>query len=173
MRSSCLILLFSSIAFTQFFAAAAQSPAWVAKSDKNARLLIDLQAKYSPESAVARGVQGIDEQISVPSADRPARFRADLRKVRQELETRASMERDPLVIQDIHILEQAIDKDIRSSEANEKTFLPYWDVGGYIFFGMRSLLDDQVPATRRPAALVRLKRYTGLASGYSPMVELS
>src|SRR6185437_11920395 len=92
---------------------------------------------------------------------------------RQELETRASLEKDPLVIQDIHILEQAIDKDIRSSEANEKTFLPYWDVGGYIFFVMRSLLDDQVPATRRPAALVRLKRYTGLASGYSPMVELS
>ena len=173
MRSSCLILLFGSIAFTQFLAAAAQSPAWVAKSDKNARLLIDVQAKYSPESAVARGVQGIDEQISVPSADRPARFRADLRKVRQELETRASVEKDPLVIQDIHILEQAIDKDIRSSEANEKTFLPYWDVGGYIFFGMRSLLDDQVPAARRPAALVRLKRYTGLASGYSPTVELA
>jgi hypothetical protein len=118
MRSSCFFWLFGSIAFTQSLAAAAQSPAWVAKSNKNARLLIDVQAKYSPESAVARGVQGIDEQISVPSADRPARFRADLRKVRQELETRAAVEMDALVLQDIHILEQAIDKDIRSSEAN-------------------------------------------------------
>ena len=151
----------------------AAAPAWVAKSDKNARLLIDVQAKYSPEQAVARGVQGIDEEVSIPSADRPARFRADLRKVRQELEARGSAEKDPLVSQDIHILEQAIDKDIRSSEANEKTFLPYWDVGGYIFFGMRSLLDDQVPAGRRPAALVRLKKYTGLAQGYSSSVELA
>ena len=173
MRSSCFFWLFGSIAFTQSLAAAAQSPAWVAKSNKNARLLIDVQAKYSPESAVARGVQGIDEQISVPSADRPARFRADLRKVRQELETRAAVEKDPLVLQDIHILEQAIDKDIRSSEANEKIFLPYWNVGGYIFFGMRSLLDDQVPAARRPAALARLKKYTGLTSGYSPTAEVA
>jgi len=173
MRSSCFFWLFGSIAFTQSLAAAAQSPAWVAKSNKNARLLIDVQAKYSPESAAARGVQGIDEQISVPSADRPARFRADLRKVRQELETRAAVEKDPLVLQDIHILEQAIDKDIRSSEANEKIFLPYWNVGGYIFFGMRSLLDDQVPAARRPAALARLKKYTGLTSGYSPTAEVA
>ena len=173
MRSSCFFWLFGSIAFTQSLAAAAQSPAWVAKSNKNARLLIDVQAKYSPESAAARGVQGIDEQISVPSADRPARFRADLQKVRQELETRAAVEKDPLVLQDIHILEQAIDKDIRSSEANEKIFLPYWNVGGYIFFGMRSLLDDQVPAARRPAALARLKKYTGLTSGYSPTAEVA
>jgi hypothetical protein len=173
MRSVRVIVLFGSIGFAQFSIAAAQAPAWVAKSDKNARLLIDAEAKYSPENAVARGVQGIDEQISIPAADRPARFRADLRKVRQELETRASAEKDPLVIQDIHILEDAIDKDIRSSEANEKTFLPYWNVDGYIFFGMRSLLDDQVPAARRPAALVRLKKYTGLAAGYSPTVALA
>jgi hypothetical protein len=151
----------------------AAAPAWVARSDKNARLLIDVQARYSPEEAVARGVQGIDEQVSIPSSDRPARFRADLRKVRQELEARGSAEKDPLVSQDLHILEQAIDKDIRSSEANEKTFLPYWDVGGYIFFGTRSLLDDQVQAARRPAALARLKKYTGLAAGYAPATELA
>ena len=106
----------------------------------------------NPENAVARGVQGIDEQISIVSADRPARFRADLRKVRQELQKRAGAEKDPLVLQDIRILEDAIDQNIRSSEANEKTFLPYWNVSGHIFFGMRSMLDDQVPATRRPAA---------------------
>jgi hypothetical protein len=151
----------------------AAAPAWVARSDKNARLLIDVQARYSPEEAVARGVQGIDEQVSIPSSDRPVRFRADLRKVRQELEARGSAEKDPLVSQDLHILEQAIDKDIRSSEANEKTFLPYWDVGGYIFFGTRSLLDDQVQAARRPAALARLKKYTGLAAGYAPATELA
>lgn len=167
MRSVCVLLLFG------WMAATAQPPAWVAKSDKNARLLIAIEAKYSPENAVASGVQGIDEQISIPAADRPARYRADLRKVRQELETRAGAEKDPLVIQDIHILEVAIDKDIRGSEANEKTFLPYWNVGGYVFFGMRSLLDDQVSTARRPAALARLKKYTGLASGYSPSVELA
>jgi len=172
MKSVCILLLSGSVAFAQSLTAAAQAPAWVANSDKNARLLIDVQAKYSPENAVARGVQGIDEQISIPSADRPARFRADLRKVRQELEARTSNEKDPLVTQDIHILEQAIDKEIRSSEANEKTFLPYLNVGGYIFFGMRSLLDDQVPAARRPAALTRLKKYTGLTAGYTPTAEL-
>src|ERR1700753_577805 len=105
MRSARILLLLGSITFMPFSIAATQAPAWVAESDQNARLSIDAQAKYSPENAVARGVQGIDEQISIPSADRPARFRADHRKVRHELETRASAEKDPLVIQDIHILE--------------------------------------------------------------------
>jgi hypothetical protein len=153
-------------------AALAQTRAWVVRSNENARLLIDAQAKYDPESAAARGVQGIDERITVPAANRPARIRADLRNVRAQLETRLQTESDPLVKQDIHILEQAIDKQLRSSEAYEQTFLPYEDIGGDIFFGMRSLLDDQIPAARRPAALVRLKKYTGLEPGYSPTVEL-
>jgi hypothetical protein len=165
MKSIPLLFLFTAATF-------GQARGWVARSNENARLLIDAQAKYSPEGAVSRGIQGLDDRITIPSADQPARMRTDLRKVRAELEQRSQSETDPLVKQDIQILEQAIDKEIRSSEAYEKTFLPYEDVGDDIFFGMRSLLDDQIPAARRPAALVRLRKYTGLEPGYSSRVNL-
>ncbi len=163
----------SLIALFLAAAAVAQQPAWVAKSNKNAQLLIDLDAKYSPEGAAASGVQGLDDQISVISADRPAKMRADLRGVRAELEKRRTAETDTLVRQDIDILIDSIDKDIRASEAEEQTFLPDRDVAGYIFFGVKSLLDEQVSPERRPAALARLKKYTGLESGYKPTVELA
>ena len=45
-------------------AAFAQQPAWVARSNENARLLMALQAKFSPEGASAQGVPGVDEQIN-------------------------------------------------------------------------------------------------------------
>lgn len=154
-------------------ALSAQTSGWVAQSNRNAQLLIDLDAKYNPEGAASSGVQGLDDQISVMSADRPAKRRADLRRVRVELEKRLSAEKNPFVRQDIDILIDSIDKDLRGSEANEQTFLPNRDVAEFIFFGVKSLLDDQVAPGRRPAALVRLKKYTGLTPGYKPAVEIA
>jgi uncharacterized protein (DUF885 family) len=76
-------------------------PAWVARSNQNTQLLIDIDAKYSPEGAAAEGVQGLDEQISSFAADASARARADYRKAAQELASRLAKEQDPLVKQDL------------------------------------------------------------------------
>jgi len=35
----------------------------------------------------------------------------------------------------------------------------------------RVLLDDQVAAERRPASLVRLRKYAGLEPGYTPLAD--
>ena len=85
------------------------------------------------------------------------------------LEKRLAAEKEPLVRQDLEILIAEADRNIRSSEARERNLLPYEDVAGTIFFGMKSLLDDQVTADRRPAAVVRLRKYVGLESGYEPL----
>ncbi|HET7503016.1 MAG TPA: DUF885 domain-containing protein, partial [Kofleriaceae bacterium] len=42
-----------------------------------------------------------------------------------------------------------------------------------VFGSMRSLLDPQVAAERRPAALVRLRKYLGLEGGQPPLVQLA
>jgi hypothetical protein len=167
MRFLCLpaALLFAMNASAQ------TPPAWVARSNQNTQLLIDITAKYLPEGAAAQGVKGLDEQIYLFSADRPQRVRADLRKARQELESRLAKEQDPLVKQDLEILIRSAGQDIRSSEAEEKAFIPYMDVAGTVFFGIKSLLDDQIAPERRPAALVRIKKYTGLMPGHTPVVE--
>jgi hypothetical protein len=144
-------------------------PAWVAKSNQNAQLLIAILARYAPESAAQEGVPGLDEQISAFPPEQPERFRRDLAVARLELQRRLAAEKDALVRQDLEILIAQAGRDIRTSEAEERNLLPYEDVAGTIFFGVKSLLDDQVTAARHPASVVRLRKYTGLESGYQPL----
>lgn len=151
----------------------AQQPAWVAKSNENAKILLNIEARYAPESAGSLGVTGLDEQISIPSADRPARFRHDLSGAVQTLQSRLPVEPDPLVKQDLEILISAGQRNIRSSAAHEARLLPYSNVAKSIFFGEQSLLDDQVAPERRKAAVIRLRRYTGVDPGYTPTTVLA
>ena len=51
--------------------------------------------------------------------------------------------------------------------------MPYFDVPLTIFRGLQSLLDDQVAAERRPAAVVRLRKYAGEAPGTTPITVLA
>jgi len=41
-----------------------------------------------------------------------------------------------------------------------------------VFRGLRILLDEQTPAERRPAAVVRIRKYAGLEPGYKPLAEI-
>jgi len=147
-----------------------EPPAWVQKSNQNAQLLIRVMAQYGPESAGEDGVPGMDDKISVVAADQPERFRRDLTAARKELEARLASEKDPLVRQDLEILIGAANRAVRSSEASEHRLLPYQDVAGTVFYGVKTLLDDQIAASRRPAAVIRLRKYTGLEPGYKPIV---
>jgi hypothetical protein len=145
------------------------TPDWVAKSNQNARLLIDLRAKSSPEGAASEGLTGFDDKISTPTSNQSQEVRAELRKLRTEFQSRLAKESDPRVKQDLQILIDSTDKRVRSSEAYEKYFLRYDNVGSTIFFGVKSLLDEQIAPERRPAALVRLKKYTGITPGFTPL----
>jgi hypothetical protein len=168
MRLASLLALAVNLTIT---ALAQNPPAWVTRSNQNTQLLIDIDAKYSPESAAGRGVKGLDEQIFSLPAGQPERERADIRKARQELADRLAKEQDPLVRQDLEILVAAADRDLRTSEAYEKAFLPYSNIPYTVFYGVKSLLDDQIAAERRPAALVRMKKYAGMTPGYTPVIE--
>ncbi len=163
MRFSLLLFLFVAASVW------GQPPAWVAKSNQNAQLLIAIMARYSPEDAATNGVRGLDEQVSTFSPEEPSRFRRDTAVARIELQKRLAAEKDPLVRQDLEILIAQADRDIKASEAQELNLLPYADVAGTIFFGVKSLLDDQIAPDRRPAALIRLLKYTGLQQGYEPL----
>jgi uncharacterized protein (DUF885 family) len=49
--------------------------------------------------------------------------------------------------------------------------VPFLNAGALIFQGLRGLLDDQVDPKRRPAALVRLRKYAGVEPGYKPFTD--
>src|ERR1700682_4377756 len=105
-------------AFASFFvfasgALAQTPPAWVVKSNENAKILLEIRARYAPEGAAAQGVSGLDEQITIPTADRPERLRKDLAEARKKLDARLAAESDPLVRQDLEILITAVDRNMR------------------------------------------------------------
>ena len=161
-----LILL---LCFLPLSAFAQTPPAWVAKSNRNAQLLIDINARYSPESAGASGAAGLDDRVTVFTADRPERLRADLTAAGKELQSRLASEQDPLVRQDLQILIDSADRDVRESEIAERHMLPYSNVAAMVYAGISGLLQDQVAEARRPAALVRLRKYAGMEPGYTPI----
>ena len=167
MRLSLLTALLISVSLS------AAEAAWVEKSNQNAQVLLNIMARYAPEGAGSLGVSGLDEQISIPSADEPERSRRDIQNAIKTLQERLATESDPLVKQDLEILINAAQRNIRASEAYEHHLLPYDNVGQTIFFGMHSLLDDQIAPERRKASLVRLRRYTGIESGYTPTTVLA
>ena len=164
MRLSLVLLLFVAASVW-----AQSPPAWVQKSNQNAQLLIEIMARYSPEDAAAEGVPGLDEQVNSSKSDEPERFRKDMSAARDELQKRLAAEKDPLIRQDLEILIAQADRDIRASQARERILLPYGDVAGTIFYGIKTLLDDQIAADRRPSSVVRLRKYTGLDPAYEPL----
>jgi hypothetical protein len=71
--------------------------AWVVKSNENARLLLDVMDRYSPESAGNLGVSGLDENITMPDVHNRERARHDTRAVLTIFKDRLGEEGDPQV----------------------------------------------------------------------------
>ena len=71
--------------------------------------------------------------------------------------------------QDLDILIRSAQTNLRGGRLFQDRLLPYTDVTALVFGGLRSLLDGQVAAERRPAAVVRLRKYAGLVDGYKPI----
>jgi hypothetical protein len=173
---SCSLVL-RCIAASLFLATAAfavpDQPAWITRSNVNAQVLVSAMAKLSPEFAGRIGVRGFDDKIADLTAGNDERARVMFTAARDELVQRATVETDPLVHQDLEILIKAATDRLASNALNERLTVPYADIPQLVFFGEFSLLDDQIDAARRPAALARLKRYTGLEPGTKPFTELA
>jgi uncharacterized protein (DUF885 family) len=170
MRASIRTILLISAAIG---AMAQTQPQWVTRSNQNTQILIDIDSKYSPEDASENGVRGFDDQVTVFTANLHDRVRADYIKARNLLRERLAAEKDPLVKQDLEILVKSADQSIEGDDANYNAFLPYHNVGRIIYSGIQGLLDDQVDAARRPAAVARLNKYTGLTKGFTPMTQMA
>ncbi|HKE47970.1 MAG TPA: DUF885 domain-containing protein [Rhodanobacteraceae bacterium] len=150
-------------------APAPATPEWIKRSNDNAQPLLKVLGDFGPEFAARTGVKGYDDKITQLPLDANAQFRKAVGGARDGLQSKLATEQDPLVKQDLEIMIKAATQQIDTSVLNEKYLLPYTNVGQTIFFGEFNLLQDQVDAKRRPSALKRLNRYTGLEKGYTPL----
>ncbi|HMA10367.1 MAG TPA: DUF885 domain-containing protein [Steroidobacteraceae bacterium] len=151
----------------------AAEQAWVARSNQNAQLLLEVEAKYSPESASSLGVEGYDEAISDFSRDTYESRRRDLQQVIAVLRRRATTETDVRVKQDLQILQRAAEDEITTTRLDRKYFIPFHDLTGMVFRVVRETLDPRIPPQRQQALLARLDKYTGAAAGFRPVSELA
>jgi len=154
-------------------AASSARPAWVGKSDANARLLLDVMARFSPEFAAELGLEGYDEAIVDMTPGFEERSEKATRDAVAELKKRVDSESEPAVKQDLQILIDAAELSLEGRALSRKYEVPYTNVGRIVFFGVQGLADDQVAPARRQAAVVRLRKYAGLEKGYRPLAELA
>ncbi|HEY7497649.1 MAG TPA: DUF885 domain-containing protein [Vicinamibacterales bacterium] len=170
LRTFALTFLLLSIGSSGAERASAQDPrAWVATSNTHAQLLLDVFAKFAPEGAGQFGVSGLDNEVTRISIERIKEGREATQAALAKLQELLKIEKDPPVRQDLEILIRSAQNNLRASELSLKRQLPYANVTGLVFGGLRALLDPQVSAERRPAAVVRLRKYTGGVLGIPPI----
>jgi hypothetical protein len=157
-----LPLLLAAVLTTASWPAAAQ-PDWVARSNEHAQVMLEVRGAFQPEFASFFGIPDYDEQVFDLGPKVGERFRAALAEAQAELRRRLAEESDPNVRQDLEIMIGAAEEEIEGSALAERHTLPWFPLMQAVFFGQRALLQPQTDAARQPAALVRLRRYVGLA----------
>jgi uncharacterized protein (DUF885 family) len=144
---------------------------WIARSNADAQALLDITARFSPESATDIGVKGYDEKTADLGPDTDKRQRDALVAARAKYAQRLAEEKDPNVHQDLQILIKQIDGSIKGLDLNDKYMLPWYDAGQIVFSGEFSLLNEQSSPEQNQAALGRLKCYVGMTQGCTALVD--
>ena len=168
---SAFALAIAAFISSSTLALGAETPDWIKRSNEDAQPLLKVFGDFGPEFAARTGVAGYDDKGTQLPPDLNEKFRKAVAEARDGLKAKLAAEKDAQVQQDLKIMIEAATLQIDTSQLNEKYLLPYTNIGQTIFFGEFSLLQDQVDEKRRPSALTRLNRYTGLEKGYTPLTE--
>jgi uncharacterized protein (DUF885 family) len=154
-------------------AAQAAEAEWITESNRHTQVLLEVNARYQPESAADLGLPQYDRLIIDLKPKFDERFEADLAAAITQLESARAQVKDDRASQDLDILIKAAHRQATTSALNRRLMIPYFDVGKQIFGSFQDMLDARVDKKRQPAALVRLKRYAGTEKGYEPTPKLA
>jgi hypothetical protein len=154
-------------------AATAAEPAWITESNRHTQILLEVNARYAPESAADLGLEQYDREIFDLKSKYDERQEADLAVAVTQLEAARARVTDDRARQDLDILIEAARRQATTSALNRRLMIPYFDVGKQIFGSFQDMLDARVDKKRQSAALVRLKRYAGTERGYEPLPKLA
>jgi uncharacterized protein (DUF885 family) len=144
---------------------------WIKQSNEYTNMLLNVQFEHSPEQGSAQGVAKFDQRISDPSRADEAAERHELEAVLAKIKAARATVTDKNVQEDIDILQKSFNLQFRREDFELAREVPFHNASAVIFRGLRGLLDDQVPAERRSAALVRLRKYAGAEPGYKPYTD--
>ena len=144
---------------------------WIGRSNEFANVLIDIEKKHSPEQASADGLSQYDELVTSATQEDDGAETAENRAALARLQAALPKEQNKYVRQDLEIMIHATQLSLKRHDFAEAHQVPFLNASGIVYQGLRVLLDDQVDAKRKPAAVVRLRKYTGSEAGFTALTE--
>jgi Bacterial protein of unknown function (DUF885) len=150
----------------------AAAPSWIDVSNNYTNMLLAVQMKHSPEYGSDEGLSEFDTKVSQPTLADEDQERAETAAVLARFKAAAAGGQQEEVGQDLQILIHAVELGFRKQDFARAHEVPFINASSIVFGGIRTLLDDQTPAERRPAAVTRLRAYAGLEPGYAPIADI-
>jgi uncharacterized protein (DUF885 family) len=151
---------------------AGSDKSWIGRSNQYTQSLLDVQLRHSPEGGSAQGIAKYDTQITNPTRADEIVQRKELQDILATLKKDEAKEKSQDVREDLEILQKTFSLQFRQDDYELDHKVPFIDASQAVFGGLRTLLDDQVPEERRPAAVVRLRKYAGVEPGFKPFADL-
>jgi uncharacterized protein (DUF885 family) len=169
------LVLILAAAFSIFPLASQTAPAaprWVADSNAYTNKLLAVEMKHRPESGSDQGLSQYDVLASQPTLADEDQERQETAAVLAELKSAVAQQKEKPVEQDLQIVIRKVELRFRQQDYERAHKVPFLNASGLVFSGLHALLDEQTPTERRPAAVVRIREYAGLAPGYKPLTDI-
>jgi len=148
------------------------APSWIEVSNNYTNMLLAVQMKHSPEFGSDEGLSEFDTKASQPTLADEDQERRETEVVLAKFKAAAAESQQDEVEQDLQILIHQVELQFRQDDFERAHKVPFNNPSSIAFGGIRTLLDDQTPAERRPSATVRLRAYAGLEPGYKPIADI-
>ena len=154
--------------------AGAQEPAtsWIATSNQYTNQLLAVEMKHHPELGSDEGLSQFDTEVAQPTLADEDQQRRETEAVLSTLKGAVGQQKQKEVARDLQIVIRKVDLQFREKDFARAHRVDFLNASKMVFSGLRSLLDEQTPAERRPAAVVRIRKYAGLETGYKPLTEI-
>jgi uncharacterized protein (DUF885 family) len=148
------------------------APSWISASNEITNQLVKVEMKHNPENGSRQGLSEYDELVSQPTLADEDQERKEREEVLGRLKAALPQQKQKEVAQDLEIIIRRVELNFRLEDYQRAHDVPFTNASSLVFGGVRMLLDEQTPEARRPAAVVRLRRYAGLDPAYKPLTEI-
>ena len=172
MRKLMLVVV---VVISSVLASAQAQPAdksWIAVSNGYANMLIDVFFKHHPEAGTQQGLSQYDNKVSQPTLADENQERKETEAVLVKLQSAAAEKQQQDVAEDLQIMIRRVTLNFKRQDFQRANEVPFLNASLIVFSGLQVLLDEQTPADRRPAAVLRIREYAGLEPSYTAITEV-
>src|SRR6476661_6950558 len=128
--------------------------------------------KHAPELGSNQGLSQFDAEVSQPTLADEDQERHEKEAVLATLKAALGQQKQTEVTQDLEIVIRKVELQFREQDFSRAHKVDFLNASEMVFSGLRVLLDEQTPSERRPAVVVRIRKYAGLEPGSKALTEI-